>query len=486
MDFLPFLTFLANFFHFFPKNVLTNVNFCFKVLFVTFVVFLLTKGGENFMNILNLFLNTFLSKNFMINLVIEIIFIEISLTFFQFFFKIQLSKKNNLIYLFINTIGFITGNLLGNRFYTYSFMLIFSILFMIYGLRISSFKALSFFNLLTISLINIQFCISNALCIINSCDLNLQIIESPICSIASIILMSIVGIIIYICTKYYKIDNLFIHSLHQFSNLIAGISILNLLIVCIISSYFFEIFGQNIFYILALDLYFCLSLTIIIQLCYSAYTKQKINNLKLCNKTILSMYDNTRTFKHDFHNIIQAIGGYVITNDMDGLKKYYSQISKDCINSNNLAKLNPELINNPAIYNILADKYYLANSYNIDINLDVMLDLSNLNMNIYELTRILGILLDNAIEASKECNEKNINISFKKDHQKQMLIIENTYANKQICIDQIFDKDFTTKPHNTGLGLWEVKRILSKNNNLNLHTTKNNDYFSQQLEIYSA
>ena len=67
-----------------------------------------------------------------------------------------------------------------------------------------------------------------------------------------------------------------------------------------------------------------------------------------------------------------------------------------------------------------------------------------------------------------------------------MLTIENTYNNKQICIDQIFEKNYTTKPHNTGLGLWEVRKILSKNSNLNLHTTKNNDYFSQQLEIYSA
>ena len=67
-----------------------------------------------------------------------------------------------------------------------------------------------------------------------------------------------------------------------------------------------------------------------------------------------------------------------------------------------------------------------------------------------------------------------------------MLTIENTYNNKQICIDKIFEKDYTTKPHNTGLGLWEVRKILKKNSNLNLYTTKNNDYFSQQLEIYSA
>ena len=54
--------------------------------------------------------------------------------------------------------------------------------------------------------------------------------------------------------------------------------------------------------------------------------------------------------------------------------------------------------------------------------------------------------------------------NFEQNVQKQLLIIENTYTNKQICIDKIFEKDFSTKPHNTGLGLWEVKKILSKNN----------------------
>ena len=32
--------------------------------------------------------------------------------------------------------------------------------------------------------------------------------------------------------------------------------------------------------------------------------------------------------------------------------------------------------------------------------------------------------------------------------------------------------------------LWEIRQILNKNNNINLYTTKDKQYFSQQLEIY--
>lgn len=426
--------------------------------------------------------NLLLNKNFIINSVLAIVFVEISLIFFQKIFKTPISKKNNSICILINAFAFLLGNVLGNCIYAYSFMLVGSLGFFIYKLKISDVKVLSYFSLMAILILNLQFLIFNLF----SYSSYLSMIQSPLCGILVLTILSVVGFIVNFVLQHLKLDNLFTNSITKNSPLIISISLLNLLIIFAIFYTFFELFSQNIFYILILDFSFYFSLNLVLCLCYSSYSKQKINNLRLCNKTVLSLYDNTRAFKHDFHNIIQAIGGYILTNDMDGLKKYYAQISKDCKISNNLSKLNPELINNPAIYNILADKYHLANSHNIDINLDVMVDLNNLNMNIYELTRILGILLDNAIEASKECNKKSINIAFKQDKYKQMLTIENTYSNKQICIDKIFEKDYTTKPHNTGLGLWEVRKILNRNSNLNLHTTKNNDYFSQQLEIYSA
>ena len=116
----------------------------------------------------------------------------------------------------------------------------------------------------------------------------------------------------------------------------------------------------------------------------------------------------------------------------------------------------------------------------------IFIDLRELRIKIYEFTRILGILMDNAIEAASECNEKIINVAIRKDFhsERQLLIIENTYLNKQIDTEKIYEKGYSTKEHNTGIGLWEVRTILKKNENLNLFTSKNEKFFSQQLEIY--
>ena len=238
--------------------------------------------------------------------------------------------------------------------------------------------------------------------------------------------------------------------------------------------------------ILGLIAYFFISFISFMNTTKLDSTTTSLEEATLYNKTLELMYDNTRAFKHDFGNIMQGIGGYIANNDMEGLQQYYSQLSLDCKHINNLSNLNPEKINNSAIYNVLAQKYHKADAQNIKITLESTLDFSNLQMKIYEFTRILGILMDNAIEATSECKDKIIHIYFgdSSDKRMQLIIIENTYMNKEINTETIFQKGYSTKSGNSGLGLWEVRQILSKNHNLNLFTSKNNDFFRQQLEIY--
>lgn len=240
------------------------------------------------------------------------------------------------------------------------------------------------------------------------------------------------------------------------------------------------------FSFVCLLIYFTLSFFTLSKIISLVNTTQKLESAEEYNKTLHILHDSVRGFKHDFDNIVTTIGGYIKTNDMKGLEKYYSQLEEDCSKVNNLYILNPDIINNPGIYNLLTTKYGEADEKGIKINLTFLLDLNQLHMKIYEFARILGILLDNAIEAASECNEKILNIDFRNDakNNRNIILIENTYKDKNVDINQIFNKGVSGKENHTGLGLWEIRQILKKNNNVNLHTTKNDRYFSQQLEIY--
>ena len=232
--------------------------------------------------------------------------------------------------------------------------------------------------------------------------------------------------------------------------------------------------------------YYIISFYSLIKTTKLQMTEQILEQTNQYNKTLTILHDNIRCFKHDYNNMITTLGGYILSEDNEGLKKYYNELLQDCSRVKSLSALSPEVINNPAIYSLLTNKYHQASELGINMNIESFMDFHKINMKVYEFTKILGILLDNAIEAAKECQEKNINIIIRNDFKvkRQLVIVENTYKDKNIDTEKIYEKGFTSKPNNTGLGLWETRQILKRNNNLNLFTSKNNEFFKQQLEIY--
>lgn len=214
------------------------------------------------------------------------------------------------------------------------------------------------------------------------------------------------------------------------------------------------------------------------------HTKQELELKNTHNKTLSNLNDNIRCLNHDINNLVQSIGGYISLNDMEGLRKYYNNMFEECTINNTLNILNPNIINNPSIYCLLTNKYYLASERAVKMNIHLTKPIGEINFNIYELTRILGILLDNAIEAAQITKEKFVEIEITSDAKKQIFRISNSCDNSIISTEKIFEKGFSTKDHNSGIGLWKVHNILTKRENANLFTTVKNNIFTQQLEIF--
>ncbi len=314
----------------------------------------------------------------------------------------------------------------------------------------------------------------------------------PLHRLIGTLIVYLVMFLIYILLKYFKVNLSKLQVLDKkkkfwliFST-IFGVVLIGLQVYMITFYVSYLPFFITILFMVTLVAYFVISLYTMFTVSKLETTSMNLEEATLYNKTLQMLQDNTRAFRHDFSNIVQGMAGFIDKNDMEGLKKYYSQLLEDIQHTNNLTTLSPEVVNNPAIYNVLATKYHKADQLGIKINLEAFLNMNDLHIKIYEFTRVLGILMDNAIEAAKECDEKVINVIFRKDSRRhmQLLIIENTYTNKDVNTDKIFEKGYSTKKGNTGLGLWEVRQILKKNNNLNLFTTKNDEFFTQQFEIF--
>lgn len=327
-------------------------------------------------------------------------------------------------------------------------------------------------------------------------NISKYIINIPIYKLSYSISLYLIIYILCILIKNYKFKlkiaekfkNSFFNNIIIYMNLIIGI------LAIFLESYILSKYSNNLPIIFSFSsifvllIYFILSIYSLIRTSKLEILNQTLEQSKAYNKTLKILYDNISLFKHDFNNIIQSLGGYIEAQDISGLKKYYLEIFDDCQKNNNLTLLNPEIVNNPAIYNLICSKYYQADSLKIKFNLNILLDLNKINIKIYDLTKILGILLDNSIEAANKCKKKFIDIDIYESYKnsKIIIIIKNSCASTNININQIFKKHYSTKKSKeNGLGLWEINKIIRKYNNLKLYTSFENNIFEQKLEIYN-
>lgn len=321
-----------------------------------------------------------------------------------------------------------------------------------------------------------------------------MLVQIPLYRIISVLLIYLVLYLLTLTIKYFKVNISLFDNLTLKNKILLGVSLLLIVLVLCVQFYLIIFYSSSMpllvssINIVLLIMYFSISLYNILNISKLASTKQDLESANLTINSLSILHDSVRSFKHDFDNIVNSIGGYVVNEDMEGLKKYYNQLLEECHKTNNLYALSPKVINHPAIYHMLATKYYEADKENIQINLNVFLDLNEIEarMKIYDFTRILGILLDNAIEAAKLCEKKVINVTFRKQISNDMIvvIIQNTYTNKEVDTEEIYQKGISSKENHSGLGLWKIRQILMRNNNLNLFTSKDDEYFTQQFEIF--
>lgn len=431
-----------------------------------------------------------MTPNVVINNILICIFGFLEIFLYEKFFtnllKIRPSKKQSYTYILIASLIAIITNLFVKNPFSYLINLISFFIFMHFlfkqNIRNSCIAMVSTYISIFISVVLAQT-ILNEFMKINYIDM----VTIPLYHIiTSLLIYTIFSLVCILLKKRKKIFDYLQPSLKVtvIINLILGISVI-FINSYIISIYHF-IFSTTVKVIMILSLlvYFVFSMYSILRTNKLEQTAKDLETEKIYNKTLSILHDNIRCFKHDFNNIVQVIGGYIDLNDMNGLNKYYQSLLKECKLNNNLNLLNPQTINNPSIYSLLNNKYYQALQYGITMNFEIFSDLSTINFNIYEFTRILGILLDNAIEAANETTEKIIEIQFKSDSKKQLFIIENSCADNNISTTKIFEKGYSTKKNNSGIGLWKVHNILSKNTNIDLFTTVKNNKFKQELSVF--
>ena len=218
-------------------------------------------------------------------------------------------------------------------------------------------------------------------------------------------------------------------------------------------------------------------------------TQKKVEYLESLNeytKNLELVYNNLRSFKHDYVNIMTSLTAYIEEKRYDELETFfYEHILPS---QKNLTQKNDTLNNLLHVKvlelkSILYSKLLIAVNQNIEVNIDIPDDIDSVPMDPVDLTRMLGIYLDNAIEASLETEHPVINFHMGKMGQNIVFIISNTFIDKGLSVSQMQKKNVTTKGDGHGIGLFNVSEILNRYDNIYHETLIENNLFIQQIQI---
>ena len=219
-------------------------------------------------------------------------------------------------------------------------------------------------------------------------------------------------------------------------------------------------------------------------------TREKVieqRAMQLYIDEISKQNEEINQFRHDYLNILSSLESYLEEGDLQALTVYYQQTIQPTrtlflANASKLSAL--QKIDHPAIRGIFMTKLLLAQEKGISVHLE-MTGKIIFPKHVFDLNliRILGILLDNAIEEVDALGKGELAVAFFQEKDELVILIQNTVRNPVEPLYQLKKQGFSTKGKGRGYGLSTVDELMSQTSDLLLETTISQHLFVQKLTL---
>lgn len=217
----------------------------------------------------------------------------------------------------------------------------------------------------------------------------------------------------------------------------------------------------------------------------------KYDKLLIQNNILYECMNNVEEYQeqqdlriHEYRNQLSKI--ITITKD-ETVIKMLSDILKIDLTTDNYILGQIKHIPKGEIKSLIYYKLLVANKQGLNISVDISPKLNQddfkLTMNSNrELSQLIGIYFDNAIEAAVDSKKKQVSLEIYKIKNNIFFVITNTYKGK-IKLRNVIKKGFTTKGKEHGKGLYFANKITNSSSEFANDTKVIGDYFIQKLEI---
>ena len=199
------------------------------------------------------------------------------------------------------------------------------------------------------------------------------------------------------------------------------------------------------------------------------------------------MVDRQRVDNHENKNQLLIIKNMIKKNDKD-VVKYIDTIVKDEKEDDEVLYTRVKTIPSGGLQGIIYQKMLVMKDEKIVFSLDVSRDVRKIDLDDfsmednYRLCKIVGVLLDNAIEESRKIDDKCIMISLYVDDGKLVIDVSNRFSGK-LDLDKLDEEGYTTKGDGHGYGLSLVKKIMSETDIFENERSIKKDVFKQVIKV---
>lgn len=215
--------------------------------------------------------------------------------------------------------------------------------------------------------------------------------------------------------------------------------------------------------------------------------KQKaLQDLQDYTHNLETMYNGLRSFKHDYINILLSLSGYIANGDMDELKQFFETKifpTKNLIDQGDYKLNQLGNIRVLEIKSLLCAKLIYAHESGIDVTIDIPDRVDAFPMDTVDLARILGIFLDNAIEAASATEQPQIGLNIIQHDAGVSIIISNCFQEHGAALHELNQSGFSTRTGHQGIGLSNAQKIINSYDNVLLETTMQHGCFTQHMEL---
>jgi len=199
---------------------------------------------------------------------------------------------------------------------------------------------------------------------------------------------------------------------------------------------------------------------------------------------LMRQYTAMRKFKHDQSNIFSSMDIFVEENDWSGMKEYYNTKIKptfDIIMASDFALKSLNNIKVPEIRSLLTIKLALAQNLGISAKFEADDEIEDVPIDSVALVRMLGIILDNAIEELESLGAGMLLVGCYRVDDSINFVIQNDCRADMPPLQQLYKPGFTTKGKGHGLGLENLYELADSLPNVVLSTSIENGKFIQKL-----